>query len=146
MASTRYAPADWHTANTVIATSAERQRGATHDIRQQSYRLRNETGETNTKNWTTEWPYLVGMGVCCYTPVATIALHVYYTCTCVYMYLLYPGSQYFVLACHQLLTFFIPHNIDTFRVKVSMLTIIGYIYTCTCILKNHYWIELAWFF
>ena len=42
---TKFAPADWHLSNFVISSSAERQRGATHDVRQQSQKLRNETGE-----------------------------------------------------------------------------------------------------
>ena len=44
---TKYAPEDWHTSNIVIQTSAERQRGITHDVRQQSNRTRNETGMYN---------------------------------------------------------------------------------------------------
>ena len=41
---TKFAPADWHTANFVIASSSERQRTTAHDVRQQSQRLRNDTG------------------------------------------------------------------------------------------------------
>ena len=42
---TKFAPADWHTANYIIASSSERQRTTAHNIRQQSQRLRNDTGE-----------------------------------------------------------------------------------------------------
>lgn len=41
---TKFAPTDWKTSNFVVASSAERQRSTAHDIRQQSQRLRNETG------------------------------------------------------------------------------------------------------
>ena len=41
---TKFAPSDWKTSNFVIASSAERQRSAAHDIRQQSLKLRNDTG------------------------------------------------------------------------------------------------------
>ena len=41
---TKYAPSDWHTSNSVIRSTAERQRSTTHDVRNLSYRARNETG------------------------------------------------------------------------------------------------------
>ena len=41
---TKFAPSDWKTSNFVIASSAERQRSTAHDIRQQSLKLRNDTG------------------------------------------------------------------------------------------------------
>lgn len=46
----RYAVSDWHTSNTVIRTNAERQRDASHRIRQESRFLRNETD--NHTRWT----------------------------------------------------------------------------------------------
>ncbi len=44
MAATKYAPADWHVSNSVIQSTAERQRNTAHDFRQQSNTERNETG------------------------------------------------------------------------------------------------------
>jgi len=45
----RYATSDWFTANYVISTDAERQRVASHETRQESRYLRNET--TNRTRW-----------------------------------------------------------------------------------------------
>ena len=45
----RYATSDWHTNNHVIATNAERQRNASHDVRQEARFLRNETD--NKTKW-----------------------------------------------------------------------------------------------
>ncbi|XP_075054206.1 tektin-2 isoform X3 [Mixophyes fleayi] len=45
----RFSIPDWHTNNTLIATNAERQRSASHQIRQDARTLRNET------NNQTEW-------------------------------------------------------------------------------------------
>ena len=47
--STRYATSDWFTSNYALSTNAERQRTATHNIRQDSRYLRNET--TNKTKW-----------------------------------------------------------------------------------------------
>ena len=47
--STRYATSDWFTSNYALSTNAERQRSATHDIRQGSRFLRNET--SNKTKW-----------------------------------------------------------------------------------------------
>lgn len=44
MATAKYAPADWHTSNSVIRSSAENQRSTSHDIRNRSNITRNETG------------------------------------------------------------------------------------------------------
>ena len=41
---TKFAPADWHTSNFLVSSSAERQRAATHTIRQENHRLSNDTG------------------------------------------------------------------------------------------------------
>ena len=41
---TKFAPADWHTSNHMVASSAERQRTISHDVRQESQKIRNETG------------------------------------------------------------------------------------------------------
>ena len=41
---TKFTPADWHTSNTLIQGSAERQRDITHRLRQEGYQTRNETG------------------------------------------------------------------------------------------------------
>ena len=41
---TKFAPADWHTSNFLVSSSAERQRAAAHSIRQESHRLSNDTG------------------------------------------------------------------------------------------------------
>lgn len=46
---TRYATSDWFTSNYTISTNAERQRTASHDTRQESRFLRNET--TNKTKW-----------------------------------------------------------------------------------------------
>lgn len=46
----RFAISDWHTSNTVIRTNAERQRDASHRVRQESRFLRNETD--NHTRWT----------------------------------------------------------------------------------------------
>lgn len=46
---TRYATSDWFTSNYTISTNAERQRGASHDIRQEGRFLRNETD--NKTKW-----------------------------------------------------------------------------------------------
>lgn len=46
----RFAMSDWHTSNTVIRTNAERQREASHQIRQEGRWLRNETD--NHTRWT----------------------------------------------------------------------------------------------
>ena len=46
----RYAVSDWHTSNNIIRTNAERQRDASHRIRQESRFLRNETD--NHTRWT----------------------------------------------------------------------------------------------
>lgn len=46
----RYAVSDWHTSNKLLRTNAERLRNASHDIRQDARRLRNET-ENHTR-WT----------------------------------------------------------------------------------------------
>ncbi len=46
---TRYTTTDWHTNNHVIATNADRQRNASHDIRQEARFLRNETD--NKTKW-----------------------------------------------------------------------------------------------
>ncbi len=45
----RYATSDWHTNNHAIATNAERQRSASHDIRQEDRFMRNETD--NKTKW-----------------------------------------------------------------------------------------------
>lgn len=53
----RYAVSDWHTSNKIVRTNAERLRNASHDVRQEARRLRNETDchtrwtqhDTNTK-------------------------------------------------------------------------------------------------
>lgn len=45
----RYATSDWHTANYVLSTNAERQRTASHDTRQEARYLRNET--SNKTKW-----------------------------------------------------------------------------------------------
>lgn len=47
--STRYATSDWFTSNYTISTNAERQRTASHDVRQDSRFLRNETD--NKTKW-----------------------------------------------------------------------------------------------
>ena len=41
---TKFALADWHTSNFLVSSSAERQRAATHTIRQENHRLSNDTG------------------------------------------------------------------------------------------------------
>lgn len=46
----RFAVSDWHTSNTIIRTNAERQRDASHRVRQESRFLRNETD--NHTRWT----------------------------------------------------------------------------------------------
>ncbi len=46
---TRYSTTDWHTNNHVIASNAERQRDASHDVRQEARFLRNETD--NKTKW-----------------------------------------------------------------------------------------------
>ena len=46
----RYAPRDWTTANLMMSSSAERQRGTSTDTRQQSQQLRNLT--ENKTRWT----------------------------------------------------------------------------------------------
>ena len=46
----RYAVSDWHTSNKILRTNAERLRNASHDVRQEARRLRNET-ENHTR-WT----------------------------------------------------------------------------------------------
>jgi len=46
---TRYGTSDWFTSNYAISTNAERQRGASHDIRQEARFLRNETD--NKTKW-----------------------------------------------------------------------------------------------
>jgi len=46
----RYAVSDWHTSNKILRTNAERLRYASHDIRQDARKLRNET-ENHTR-WT----------------------------------------------------------------------------------------------
>lgn len=46
---TRYATSDWFTSNYTISTNAERQRSASHDTRQESRFLRNETD--NKTKW-----------------------------------------------------------------------------------------------
>lgn len=46
---TRYATSDWFTSNHTISTNAERQRGASHDTRQEARFLRNETD--NKTKW-----------------------------------------------------------------------------------------------
>lgn len=46
---TRYQPPDWFTSNYTISTNAERQRGASHQTRQESRFLRNETD--NQTKW-----------------------------------------------------------------------------------------------
>jgi len=46
---TRYATSDWFTSNYTISTNAERQRNASHDIRQEGRFLRNETD--NKTKW-----------------------------------------------------------------------------------------------
>ena len=46
---TRYATSDWFTSNYTISTNAERQRSASHDIRQEGRFLRNETD--NKTKW-----------------------------------------------------------------------------------------------
>ena len=45
----RYATSDWFTSNYTISTNAERQRGASHQVRQESRFLRNETD--NKTKW-----------------------------------------------------------------------------------------------
>lgn len=47
--STRYQPADWFTSNYAISTNAERQRDASHQVRQEARHLRNETD--NKTKW-----------------------------------------------------------------------------------------------
>jgi tektin-2 len=47
---TKFAPADWQISNTLIRTSAERQRDITHRIRQEGNQTRNETDITT--KWT----------------------------------------------------------------------------------------------
>ena len=46
---TRYNTQDWFTSNYAISTNAERQRGASHDVRQEGRFLRNETD--NKTKW-----------------------------------------------------------------------------------------------
>ena len=46
---TRYATSDWFTSNYAISTNAERQRSASHDVRQDSHFMRNETD--NKTKW-----------------------------------------------------------------------------------------------
>ena len=46
----RFAVSDWHTSNAIIRTNAERQRDASHRVRQESRFLRNETD--NHTRWT----------------------------------------------------------------------------------------------
>lgn len=46
---TRYATSDWFTSNYTISTNAERQRSASHDVRQEGRFLRNETD--NKTKW-----------------------------------------------------------------------------------------------
>ena len=46
----RYAVSDWHTSNKILRTNAERLRNASHDVRQEARRLRNETD--NHTRWT----------------------------------------------------------------------------------------------
>ena len=46
---TRYQPPDWFTSNYTISTNAERQRDASHQVRQESRYLRNETD--NQTKW-----------------------------------------------------------------------------------------------
>ena len=45
----RYATSDWFTSNYAISTNAERQRGASHDVRNEAGFLRNETA--NKTKW-----------------------------------------------------------------------------------------------
>jgi len=45
----RYTTSDWFTTNYVISTDAERQRAASHETRQESRYLRNET--SNRTKW-----------------------------------------------------------------------------------------------
>ena len=45
----RYASSDWFTSNYVISTDAERQRVVSHETRQESHYLRNET--SNRTKW-----------------------------------------------------------------------------------------------
>ena len=47
---TRFAPRDWSTANTMMSTTAERQRDTSNDTRQTSQQLRNLT--ENKTRWT----------------------------------------------------------------------------------------------
>jgi hypothetical protein len=47
---TKFALADWHTSNFLVSSSAERQRAATHTIRQENHRLSNDT--ENVTRWT----------------------------------------------------------------------------------------------
>lgn len=47
---TKFAPADWHTSNHVIASSAERQQSIARDVREQSKIVQNETD--NKTRWT----------------------------------------------------------------------------------------------
>ena len=42
---TKFAPADWHMSNHVVASSAERQQSIARDVREQSKRVQNETGQ-----------------------------------------------------------------------------------------------------
>lgn len=59
---TKFAPSDWKTSNFVVASSAERQRSTAHDIRQQSQRLRNETGvpiTLQTLHWTAHMNFVI---------------------------------------------------------------------------------------
>ena len=46
---TRHATSDWFTSNYTISTNAERQRSASHDVRQEARFLRNETD--NKTKW-----------------------------------------------------------------------------------------------
>ncbi|XP_013390062.1 tektin-2-like [Lingula anatina] len=46
---TRFAPSDWFTSNYTISTNAERQRESSHQVRQESRFLRNETD--NRTKW-----------------------------------------------------------------------------------------------
>ena len=43
--STKFAPDDWKTGNFLVSSSAERQRAAAHNIRQENHKISNNTGK-----------------------------------------------------------------------------------------------------
>lgn len=64
MATAKYAPTDWHTSNTVIRSSAEKQRLTSHTIRNQSNITRNETGKQFAQEFANDWFNVLTRTIC----------------------------------------------------------------------------------